>query len=346
MTKLTRWVAFPVFVFAAVFFAVPGVRAGKPRSFADVAQKKPDVTIVVTDSGLGGLSVAADLAARLPESGIVRSARIVFVNAEPDTAFGYNDMKLEADKIRIFDGALAAMEARWKPDLILIACNTLSVVFPRTEHAKKGGTETVEIVGLGADLIRRELAAEPDATAVVFATKTTIESGAHKKILVGNGVPADHVVGEACPKLAGAIERGASSDETVAYVKKFVAEALEKRPVKGGPLVVSLNCTHYGYVKPLWEQAFAGAGYPGVKVLDPNPLMTDLVLKEGGARRCPGTKVSVEVVSKVPIDEGTRRNLGALLRQVSPKTADALGRYHREPALFPATVDPGAVIAR
>ena len=276
----------------------------------------------------------------------MRSARIVFVNAEPDVSVGYNDMKFEADRVRVFDGALAAMETLYKPDLILIACNTLSVVYPGTAHAKRGGTETVEIVGLGAGLIRKELAAKPEATAIVFATKTTIESGAHKKLLVGKGVPADHVVGEACPRLAGAIERGAASDETASYVKKFVAEALEKKTTKSGPLVVSLNCTHYGYVKPLWEQAFAGAGFPGVKVLDPNPLMTDLVLKEGGAKRFPKTAVTVEAVSKVPVDEGTRANLGALLRKTSPETADALLRIRHDPALFPAVVDPAAVVAR
>jgi glutamate racemase len=329
------------------FALAPGAaRAAGPAAFADVVRTKPDVTIVVTDSGLGGLSVAADLAARLPASGIVRSARVVFVNAEPDPVWGFNDLKNDADKVRIFDGALSAMEARYKPDLILIACNTLSVVWPRTEHAKTGGVETVEIVGLGAGLIRKELAAKPDATALVFATKTTIESGAHKQLLVDKGVPPDHVVGEACPKLAGAIERGAASDETTSYVKKFVAEALEKRTTKGGPLVVSLNCTHYGYVKPLWEQAFAGAGFPGVKVLDPNPLMTDLVLEEGGARRFPKTTVTVEAVSKVPVDEGARENLAAILRKTSPDTADALLKIRHDPGLFPANVEAGGVIPR
>ncbi|MFI5118954.1 MAG: hypothetical protein ACHQM4_00990 [Thermoanaerobaculia bacterium] len=334
----------PAFLLATLVLPAPGAGAGKTASFADAARTKPEVTIVVTDSGLGGLSVAADLAARLPGSGIVRSARIVFVNAEPDVGLGYNDMKREADKARVFDGALAAMEMRYKPDLVLIACNTLSVVYPGTEHAKKGGTQTVEIVGLGADLIAKELAGRRDATALVFATKTTIESGAHRTLLVGKGVPAEHVVGEACPRLAGAIERGAASDETVAYVKKFVAEALEKRPDKAGPIVASLNCTHFGYVRPLWEQAFTAAGYPGVTVLDPNPLMTDLVLREGGAKRHTRTAVTVEVVSKVTIDEATRANLGALLRAVSPQTADALAHYRHEPTLFPAAVDPAAVV--
>src|SRR5512140_3532400 len=321
MKKTPRLVPAPAALAALLFLVAAPLGAGKVRTFSEVARTKADVTIVVTDSGLGGLSVAADLAARLPASGVVRSARIVFVNAEPDAAFGYNDLKNDADKVRIFDGALSAMEARFKPDLILIACNTLSVVWPRTEHARTGGVETMEIVGLGAELIRKELAAKPDATALVFATKTTIESGAHRQLLVEKGVSPDHVVGEACPKLAGAIERGAASEETVAYVKKFVAEALEKRTTRGGPLVVSLNCTHFGYVTPLWEQAFAGAGHPGVRVLDPNPRMTDIVLKEGGEKRYPKTSVTVEAVSKVPVDAGTRANLGALLRTTSPATA-------------------------
>ena len=333
-------------VLTALLVAASGARAGDLRAFGDAARQKPDVTIVVTDSGLGGLSVAADLAARLPESGIVKSARIVFVNAEPDAKWGFNDLKADADKVRIFDGALSAMEARYHPDLILIACNTLSVVWPRTAHAKSGGVETVEIVSLGAGLIEKELAAKPGATALVFATKTTIESGAHKGLLVEKGVAPDRVVGEACPKLAGAIERGAGSDETVSYVKRFVADALEKRPSKGGPLVVSLNCTHFPYVTPLWEQAFATAGYPGVKVLDPNPLMTDLVLREGGEKRFPRTSVTVEAVSKVPVDDGTRANLAALLRKTSPETADALLHIRQDPALFPAVVEAGGVIPR
>jgi hypothetical protein len=43
--------------------------------------EKEDITIVVTDSGLGGLSVAADVTERLKDSGIFRSARIIFFNS-------------------------------------------------------------------------------------------------------------------------------------------------------------------------------------------------------------------------------------------------------------------------
>ncbi len=342
MNHLRR--AFAVFTLA--FLSLAGCATGtkKAASFAEAVKARPDVTIVVTDSGLGGLSVVADLAARLPASGIARSARVVFVNALLDDAIGYNDLKSEADKVRVFDAALAAMESRYHPDLVLVACNTLSVFYGKTEHARRGTTETVSIVPMGVDLIERTLRETPDATAMVFATKGTIDSGAHRRLLAGKGVPDARIVGQACPKLTGAIERGAHSEETAGRIRGFVEEAIARLPEKKGPLVVSLNCTHFGYARPLWEEAFASLGFPAVTVLDPNPLMTDLVLREGAQRRYPETKVTVEVVSKTPITPDVKAALGALLRTTSPATADALERYTHAPDLFHVAIDPSALV--
>ena len=331
---------------ALAFLTLAGCAAGpkKPASFAEAVRARPDVTIVVTDSGLGGLSVVADLAARLPRSGIARSARVVFVNALLDDAIGYNDLKDESDKVRVFDAALAAMESRYRPDLVLVACNTLSVFYDKTEHARRGRTETVSIVPMGADLIERTLKETPEATAVIFATKGTIDSGAHRRLLVGKGVPDARIVGQACPKLTGAIERGAHSEETAGRIRGFVEEAIGRLPEKKEPLVVSLNCTHFGYARPLWEETFEKLGYPGVKVLDPNPLMTDLVLGEGAPRRYPETKVTVEVVSKTPIPPDVKSALGALLRTTSPATADALEHWTHAPDLFHVAIEPSALV--
>ena len=318
--------------------------AGRARTFAEAARSRPDVTIVVTDSGLGGLSVVADLASRLPASGVARSARIVFVNALLDDAIGYNDLKDEADKVRVFDAALAAMESRYRPDLVLVACNTLSVFYGRTEHARRGTTETVSIVPMGAELIGKALRESPDATAMIFATKGTIDSGAHERLLREAGFADGRIVGQACPKLTGSIERGARSEETRGRVRGFVEEALGKLPERKGPLVVSLNCTHFGYARPLWEEAFASLGFPAVTVLDPNPLMTDLVLREGSVRRFPSTAVTVEVVSKTPITGEVRDALGALLRTTSPAAADALRDWKHVPDLFHVEIEPSKLV--
>ena len=348
-TTISR--ALSALLVAHVFLISACAAAPKPEptpaptsGFAAAAASRPDVTIVVTDSGLGGLSVAADLASRLPASGVVRSARIVFVNALLDDAIGYNDLRDEADKVRVFDAALAAMEARYRPDLILVACNTLSVFYPKTEHARRGRTETVSIVPMGAELIEGTLRTMPGATAVIFATKGTIDSGAHRGLLVDAGVPGERIVGQACPKLTGAIERGAHSEETRGRVRVFVEEALSKLPEKGAPLVVSLNCTHFGYARPVWEETFAALGYPRVTVLDPNSLMTDRALREAGPRRYPQTRVTVEVVSKTPITDEVRDSLGGLLRTTSSATADALAGWVHEPDLFDVEIDPAKLV--
>lgn len=329
----------------AATLALVGCAGPTPKpAFMASAKERADAVIVVTDSGLGGLSVVAELAARLPQSGIARSVHIVFVNALLDDAIGYNDLKSDADKLRVFDAALAAMESRYHPDAILVACNTLSVLYDGTRHARDSSTSVVGIVGMGADLIASELAEKPGSTAVLFATRTTIESGAYPSLLAKKGVPRDHVVGQACHRLAGSIERGADSAETASYVQTFVGEALKRLPKNSGPLVASLNCTHYGYVRSLWERSFAEAGYPGVKVLDPNPMMADYVVREGGPRRYPETSVTVEVVSKVRIGPDVQASLGRLLSAVSPLTADALANYEHDPKLFSAKIDPSAIV--
>ena len=201
----------------------------------------------------------------------------------------------------------------------------------------------VPIVGMGADLIARTLDEHPGGTAVLFGTQGTIDAGSHKALLVAKGYPADRIVGEACPHLTGAIERGAGSDETKAAIRGFVAEAISKLPKQPGPLVVSLNCTHFGYARDLWKSTFADLGYPGVTVIDPNPLMTQQTLREGGEKRYPRTKVTVEVVSKPPIGPDVQVPLGTLLRTVSPMTADALAHYQHVPDLFSVAIDPAAV---
>lgn len=299
----------------------------------EVLSKKQDVTIVVTDSGLGGLSVAADIAARLPASGVFRRARIVFYNALFDN-LGYNGLASEAEKDRIFDVVLRAMQKRCRPDILLIACNTLSVVYDRTAFSRKAPFPVVGIVDTGVDLIARQFEKTPGATAILFGTKTTIENEAHKKALVARGFPAERIVGQACHKLAGAIERGTATEETVGYIRRFVDEALAKAGPAAGPLFASFNCTHYGYARQQFAEAFAAAGHPGIELLDPNPLMGDVLFRPAYLHRHPRTEVAVEVVSKLEITEQERGAIGPLLEAVSPAVAAAFRNYALDPKLF------------
>jgi glutamate racemase len=335
MKKLSS-IALIAFVAALVAASCGKPAKSRQERIDDILSKKQDITILVTDSGLGGLSVAADLAARLPDSGVFRKARIVFYNALFHKT-GYNGLDSEAEKVRIFDVVLRAMEKRYHPDILLIACNTLSVLYDLTPFSRKAPFPAVGIVETGVDLIAKQFAVTPEATVIIFGTKTTIASEAHKKALVTLGIPAERIVGQACHKLAGAIERGTASEETVGYIRQFVGEALAQVGGPGRPVFGSFNCTHFGYARRQFEEAFAAAGYPAIELLDPNPRMSDFMFRSPTLHRHAATDVSVEVVSKLEITEQERNSIGPLLRAVSPAVADAFHGYVHDPGLF--TVD-------
>jgi glutamate racemase len=331
---------------APLFLAVcadagPGVTETRTTEamIQDVLANKEDVTILITDSGMGGLSVAADLSARLPESGVFRNARVVFYNAQ-FAGTGYNGLDSEEEKALIFGEVLDAMMEQYDPDMILIACNTLSVVYENTEFAKNPPIPVVGIVDTGVDLIADQFQKTPDATAIVFGTLTTIESGVHKDLLVSQGFPEDRIVGQAAHRLAGAIERGPDSEETMTYIRQFVGEALEKVGEPEGPIFGSFNCTHFGFARDQFATAFAEAGYPEVELLDPNPMMSDFLFQPPYLYRHPQTNMTVEVVSKLEFTEQERGAIGPLLRAVSPAAADALDNYTFDPELFQTSFQP------
>jgi glutamate racemase len=299
----------------------------------DLLANKQDATILVTDSGLGGLSVAAELEARLSKTGIFRQARIVFYNALFDK-IGYNGLDSEPEKIRIFNKVLKAMDKKYKPDLLLIACNTLSVLYDRTPFSKRAQFPVVGIVETGVDLMLKQFELTPEATVIIFGTKTTIESEAYKKALMARGIPANRIVGQACHKLAGAIERGVESDETIGYIRQFVQEALTKVEDKSRLIFGSFNCTHYGYARKQFEKAFALNGYPDITIIDPNQRMIDFLFEPQYLNRYPKTKVSLEAVSKLEITDQVKASLSPLLATVSPATAEALQNYAFDPELF------------
>ncbi len=332
---MKKYLSMMLVMFVAILVTISCGKPARSRQaqIEGVLSKKQDITILVTDSGLGGLSVAADVAARLPESGVFRKVRIVFYNALFHNT-GYNGLDAEAEKVRIFDVVLRAMEKRYHPDILLIACNTLSVLYDLTPFSRKAPFPAVGIVETGVDLIAKQFALTPEAKVIIFGTKTTIASEAHKKALVALGIPAERIIGQACHNLAGAIERGTASEETVGYVRQFVEEAMARAGGPGQPLFGSFNCTHFGYARRQFEEAFAAAGCPAIELLDPNPRLADFMFRPPYLHRYARTDVTVEVISKLEITEQEINSIGPLLRPVSPATADALRDYVHDPGLF------------
>ncbi len=304
---------------------------------------KKEVTILVTDSGLGGLSVAADLTARLPRSGVFEKARIVFFNALFHPGSGYNFLPSDEEKVAIFNIALEAMEEKYHPDILLIACNTLSVIYDQTPFAKKTTVPVLGIVETGVDLIAEQFDNNPEANAIIFATQTTVETNSHKNMLIERGYEKDKIFGLPCSMLADYIEEGANSEMTTLLISEYVSQALEKIDNAGTPVFASLNCTHYGYSMEQFKSAFAEVNYPGIKIINPNPQMSNFLFNNNYINRYHETEVIVEVVSKTKITKAKIASLGKLVENISPQTAEATKNYKYDPDLFDAKFDSSEV---
>jgi glutamate racemase len=289
------------------------------------------VHLVITDSGLGGLSICAAIERARGH------ARLTYVNAWPETGAGYNDLPDMAARARVFDRALDAILAM-RPDLILIACNTLSIVYEHTAFRTAGAVPVQGIVEGGVELFREALMAEPAGALVLVGTRTTMDSGVHRARLVERGIDAARIGAASCHGLATAIERGPDSDTTAALIDTCASRAAAAAP-PGDPLFVGLACTHYGLVADRIAAALTAHAGRRVLPLDPNARMVEDVLRHLSspvpARSKNGAAAPrVEVVSKVELAEEQREGVARLLEPISPATAAALRDYRHVPDLF------------
>jgi glutamate racemase len=302
--------------------------------------------IVVTDSGLGGLSICALLEQGLRFAGPTRGVRLTYVNAWPFEDRGYNDLPDEHERARVFDGALERM-AQMQPDRILIACNTLSILYPRTAFSRHPAVRVHGIVDAGVDLFVERLASDPASSIVLLGTRSTIESGVHKERLEQRGVYPRRIAAVPCHGLAGAIERDVDGPRTAELIGECAARAVAAAP-DGSTLILGLCCTHYGYVALRLLEAAARLTFRRVDWIDPNQRLAARLLADprfagegagnGMARLRPGGSstglVSVELVSKVTLSGTARAGIARLVEQVSPATAEALLSYALVPDLF------------
>jgi glutamate racemase len=305
-----------------------------------------DTHLVITDSGLGGLSICAGLERGLRLAGVSGDVRLTYVNAWPFEDRGYNDLPDDAARARVFDRALARM-AETRPDRIVIACNTLSILYPQTAFSRSPSVPVRGIVDAGVGLFAEHLAGDPASSIVLVGTRTTIESGTHAARLAQLGVDPKRVAAVSCHGLAGAIERDVDGPRAAALMGECMARAAEAAP-PGGALWLGLCCTHYGYVAAGLAGALARLTSRRVLALDPNQPLIDGLLGEPGlfgdasppgrgvAAKGPREEgaVSVELVSKVTLSEASRAGIARLIEPVSAAAAGALLSYAHVPDLF------------
>jgi|WetSurMetagenome_2_1015567.scaffolds.fasta_scaffold22961_2 glutamate racemase len=340
--RLRPWNSKAVLLSTALAFTACGGRESALRGSDALAGAfaKSEVTIAVVDSGLGGLSILADLAARLEEARIFRRVHLVFFNALFTSDGGYNSLATRAEKIAVFDSALRGLTALVHPDAILIGCNTLSVLLPDAPFARASAVPILGIVEPGVEMITARLAerlasatASPVPPVLIFGTETTVAEGEHRRRLIEGGVAETRIVVQACPELASFIEKGPLSDETGLLIESYIDDALAKFAGPKPRAVVGLCCTHFGYSLDLWKKAFADRGIEA-DIVNPNAGLAEALVPARFRGRCPSTEIMARALSMVEIGADRIAGLGPRLRAVSPLVAAALEKYERKADLF------------
>ncbi len=225
--------------------------------------------IGVFDSGFGGLTVHRALIAAMPERDFV------YLGDNRHAPYGTRP------PIEVLNLTCAALERLFAEGctLVVVACNTASVVALRwiqqqwlPARRREDGVArnvigvavpTIEAAtGLGWEEGGNAVAkTRPSGVMAVFATRRTVESGVYP-LELGKRRPGVTVVQQACPDLAGSIERGAPRSELRGLVERYAMELL--RNTGAAPECVILGCTHY----PLVADLFAAALPPGVRTID------------------------------------------------------------------------------
>jgi glutamate racemase len=296
--------------------------------------RKNEVTIAITDSGLGGLSILADAVERSKNWRSFQKINFVYYNALFSNLGGYNTLEHHQEKLSIFDSALNSLEDTFNPDLILVGCNTLSAIYDDTNFAKQTKTPVKGIIDAGVNLASDALKAHPESKIIIFATQTTVEQNTHKTQLLKKGFLPERIVNQSCPELARYIEADYRGDETDMLIFAYVDEALQKIKDRSATLLVSLNCTHYGYSLDLWKNAFRSLGLEHVEFLNPNTKMNNFLFRPQFQDRFKKTDTSIRIVSMVEIGKKKVESLGSFLHSLSLQTVEAFQNYEWEDDLF------------
>ncbi|MFH1852668.1 MAG: hypothetical protein ABIA75_10015 [Candidatus Neomarinimicrobiota bacterium] len=296
---------------------------------------KQEIKLVITDSGLGGLSICADLVRRIQAIEPAENVTIKYINAVPENDRGYNSMSSRQEKISTFRNFLARVDELYAPDSIYIACNSLSVIYPETGHAGDSLTPVRGIVDTGVGLLRSAFDTEAGQGILIFATPTTVDEGTYGKKLIAAGIPPAAIISQACPELANTISNDPGGQQVYDLILEFAQEAMTKAARSFDRYLVYLGCTHYGYRQELFETVFSVLKTPA-RIVNPNRSAYQEILTlrpRPDEDERPG-RVTVEFITRYPIPQREIYTLSMYLSNISPETVTALQNFTLKTDLF------------
>ncbi len=243
-------------------------------------------TILVFDSGLGGLSVFREVARVRPDAH--------FIYAADDAAFPYGALSDAALVARVRE-VMHTLIAATRPDLVVIACNTASTLaLPalRTEHR-------VPFVGT-VPAVKPACAASVTKHVSVLATPGTVRRDYTASLVreFAGACAVTLVASERLATLAEALMHGqsvADADLAAELAPCFVTTA------KGRTDTIVLACTHYPLILERLQRV---APWP-VSFVDPAPAIARRVSSLIGPTAFASSPKPVRVISTgMPLNGG------------------------------------------
>jgi glutamate racemase len=191
--------------------------------------------IGIFDSGIGGLTVAREIAARLPNEHLIYlgdTARLPYGTKSAETVRKYAARCVEF---------LAASQVK----VVVIACNTVSSVALESLKARF----PLPILGVVEPGGRAAVGASRSGAIGVLGQEGTIRSGAYEAAILALN-PNARVISRSAPLLVPLAEEGWVDDEVAELVVRRYAE-----PFRGTQVdTLVLGCTHYPLFRGLMER--------------------------------------------------------------------------------------------
>ena len=199
----------------------------------------------VFDSGIGGLTVARALFARLPRESVIYfgdTARVPYGPKSPDT-------------VRRYGAEIQAYLLHRGVKVLVVACNTI------TAHALEYLREhaPVPVVGVIDPGARAAVQAAPGGRIGVIGTAGTVASGAYERAIRALR-PDAQITAVACPLFVPFAEEGWFEHPATELVAREYLAPLQRAGVNA----LVLGCTHYPLLKPLLGRVMG----PDVKLID------------------------------------------------------------------------------
>ena len=234
-------------------------------------------SILVFDSGLGGLTVYREVAATLPQ------ARYLYVADDAFFPYGGRDETALIARVVELMGDLIAAQA---PDLVIIACNTAStLVLP---HLR----ERFQVPFIGTvPAIKPACAASVSKRVSVLGTQATVAREYTKALIrdFANGADVTLVGARALAGLAEAKLRGESVDD--AAIAHEIGPCFVDADGRRTDTVV-LACTHY----PLLLDRFTALAPWPVRFIDPAPAIARRAVELMGTPGGPGAAEKARIL--------------------------------------------------